>query len=119
MRLTASEKYEIIRQITRSELGVKRTLQEYGIARSTFYKWYQNYLENGLKGLNPKQRISSRQWNSIPEAQKNLVVEEAILKVMSLGKDTDTNGAITGVLAGILMDMRVLSIPLHWIGSLK
>ena len=38
MRLTATEKYEIIQQVTRSELGVKRTLEEYGIARCTFYK---------------------------------------------------------------------------------
>ncbi len=78
MRLTASEKYEIIRQVTRSELGVKQTLQEYGIARSAFYKWYQSYLENELEGLKPKQRISNRQWNSIPETQKDLVVELAL-----------------------------------------
>lgn len=54
MRLTAAEKHEIIQQVTRSELGVKRTLKEYGIARSTFYKWCQSYLENGLEGLTPK-----------------------------------------------------------------
>ena len=47
MKLTATEKYEITQQVTRSELGVKRTLKEYGIARSTFYKWYQSYLEQG------------------------------------------------------------------------
>jgi len=39
MRLSASEKYEIIQQVTRSDLGVKRTLDEFGIPRSTFYKW--------------------------------------------------------------------------------
>ncbi|KUF41716.1 hypothetical protein AS361_01495 [Myroides marinus] len=43
--------------------------------------------------------------------------EEAILKVMSLGKDTDTNGAITGALAGILYGFE--SIPKHWIEPLK
>ncbi|WP_369077085.1 helix-turn-helix domain-containing protein [Flavobacterium adhaerens] len=51
MRLTATEKHEIIQQVTRSELGVKRTLEEYGISRSTFYKWYQSYLEQGFDGL--------------------------------------------------------------------
>jgi len=39
MRLSASEKFEIIQTLTGSELGVKKTLKEFGIARSTFYKW--------------------------------------------------------------------------------
>ncbi|WP_397259307.1 IS3 family transposase [Paenimyroides viscosum] len=78
MRLTATEKHEIIQQVTRSELGVKRTLEAYGISRSTFYKWYQNYLEKGFDGLKPKQRLTNRQWNSIPDNQKDLVVELAL-----------------------------------------
>ncbi|WP_326984204.1 helix-turn-helix domain-containing protein [Chryseobacterium sp. MYb264] len=51
MRLSASEKYEIIQEVTTSEIGVKQTLESFGIARSTFYKWYQKYLENGYDGL--------------------------------------------------------------------
>lgn len=47
MRLSASEKYDIIQEVTTSEIGVKRTLESFWIARSTFYKWYQKYLENG------------------------------------------------------------------------
>ena len=78
MRLTATEKHEIIQQVTRSELGVKRTLKEYGIARSTFYKWHQSYLEQGFDGLKPKQQLTNRQWNSIPDSQKDLVVELAL-----------------------------------------
>ena len=78
MRLSASEKYEIIEVVTRSEIGVKRTLDEFGISRSTFYKWYSNYLENGFEGLKPKQRLTNRQQNSIPETQKDLVVELAL-----------------------------------------
>ena len=38
--------------------------------------------------------------------------EEAIIKVMSLGKDNDTNGAITGALTGTLYGFE--SIPSHW-----
>ena len=38
MRLSAAEKYEIIQTVTRSEIGVKRTLESFGIARSSFYK---------------------------------------------------------------------------------
>ena len=50
MRLSAAEKYEIIQLVDRSELGVNRTLKEMGIHKSTFYKWYQAYLANGLDG---------------------------------------------------------------------
>lgn len=78
MRLSASEKYEIIQAVTTSEIGVKRTLESLRIARSTFYKWYQKYLENGYDGLETSKRTSKRQWNSIPEEQKDLVVEIAL-----------------------------------------
>lgn len=78
MRLSASEKYEIIQEVTTSEIGVKRTLESFGIARSTFYKWYQKYLKNGYDGLETSKRTSKRQWNSIPEEQKDLVVEIAL-----------------------------------------
>lgn len=67
MRRSASEKMEIIRIVEGSELGVKRTLQELGISRSTFYEWYRRYLESGYDGLKPK--VSQRKlfWNKIPE----------------------------------------------------
>ncbi|MDM1300008.1 transposase, partial [Empedobacter falsenii] len=78
MRLSASEKHEIIQIVTRSEIGVKRTLEEFGIARSTFYKWYSNYLENGFEGLESKNYSTHRKWNSIPDSQKDLIVELAL-----------------------------------------
>lgn len=78
MRLSAGEKYEIIQAVTTSEIGVKRTLESFGIARSTFYKWYQKYLENGYEGLETTERTAKRQWNSIPEEQKDLVVKIAL-----------------------------------------
>lgn len=78
MRLSASEKYEIIQTVTQSELGVKKTLQELGISKSTFYKWYSKYLDQGYDGLLSKKKASNRQWNSIPQQQKDLVVEIAL-----------------------------------------
>ena len=45
MRLFPEEKLEIIRMVTRSEIGVNRTLRELGIPKSTFYNWYKLYLE--------------------------------------------------------------------------
>jgi putative transposase len=72
MRLSASEKYEIIQTVTRSELSVKKTLQEFGIAKSTFYKrppqrWYSSYLDHGYDGLLSKEKVSNRKWNAIPQ----------------------------------------------------
>jgi len=78
MRRSASEKLEIIRIVEGSELGVKQTLEELGISRSTFYEWYKNYLENGFDGLKPK--VANRQsfWNKIPDTRRNEVVEIAL-----------------------------------------
>lgn len=43
--------------------------------------------------------------------------DEAVLKAISLGKDTDTNAAITGALAGLLYGYN--NIPTHWLKPLK
>jgi putative transposase len=77
MRLTAAEKQEIIKLVEGSEIGVNRTLLQLGINKSTFYKWYKIYLDKGSSGLESK-RISRQQWNTIPQAEKNLVVEIAL-----------------------------------------
>lgn len=77
MRLSAAEKQEIIQLVERSELGVNRTLKEFGIHKSTFYNWYKTYLQKGPEGLAP-QRRSRQQWNSIPSVQKEMVVEIAL-----------------------------------------
>lgn len=78
MRLTPSEKAEIIGLVERSELSVNRTLKQLGINKSTFYNWYHLYQQNGLEGLYPLRSNNRQQWNSIPQEQKNLVVEVAL-----------------------------------------
>jgi len=78
MRFTASEKEEIIHLVTRSEIGVNKTLHEIGVNKSTFYNWYNVYNKDGIDGLAPSKRASNRQWNSIPQEQKNLIVELAL-----------------------------------------
>lgn len=78
MRFTVSEKQEIIHMVTRSEMGVNKTLREIGLNKSTFYNWYNAYSENGVDGLIPNKRSRNRQWNSIPQQQKNLVVKVAL-----------------------------------------
>jgi putative transposase len=78
MRFTASEKEELIHMVVRSDIGVNRTLREIGLNKSTFYNWYKVYSDVGIDGLEPSKRTSNRQWNSIPQEQKNLVVELAL-----------------------------------------
>jgi len=78
MRFTASEKQEIINIVVRSEIGVNKTLREIRLNKSTFYNWYKIYSDKGIDGLAPCKRTSNRQWNTIPQEQKNLVVELAL-----------------------------------------
>ena len=78
MKLTAQEKQEVIKMVEGSELGVHQTLLRLGIAKSTFYKWYKAYLDKGMLGLEPKPPGNRRQWNTIPEVEKTLVVELAL-----------------------------------------
>jgi len=78
MRRSASEKMEIIRIVEGSELGVKRTLKELGISRSTFYQWYRRYLDKGFEGMKPKESKRKSFWNKIPEKERQKVVETAL-----------------------------------------
>jgi putative transposase len=80
MRRSASEKMEIIRIVQDSELGVKQTLEELGISRSTFYVWYKHYLEEGFEGLKPKPPNRKSFWNKIPEKEKKKVRDIALEK---------------------------------------
>lgn len=76
MRFSQQEKYEIIRIVEDSEIGVHRTLKELGIHKSTFYNWYGRYNAEGFDGLASKRRKSF--WNRIPPKMKNEVVELAL-----------------------------------------
>jgi len=78
MRRSAGEKMEIIRIVQDSELGVKRTLEELGISRSTFYDWYKRYLDEGYEGLKPKESKRRSFWNKIPAQERKKVVETAL-----------------------------------------
>ena len=51
MRMTAAEKMEIIKMVEQSPIGVKATLEQIGIHRSTFYAWYDRYVKFGETGL--------------------------------------------------------------------
>ena len=78
MRYSQAEKMEVIRIVEGSGLGVKATLRELGINRSTFYDWYRRYLDDGYDGLAPEKSWRRRFWNSIPEEVKRKVIELAL-----------------------------------------
>ena len=78
MRHSQSEKMEIIRIVENSEVSVKHTLQELGVNRSTFYKWYNRYEESGYDGLAPRYSPPNQFWNEIPPWEREKVVDEAL-----------------------------------------
>lgn len=78
MRYTQAEKLEIIRLVEQSQLPVKRTLAELGIARSSFYDWYRRYQRDGYDGLAEHPSRPRRFWNRIPEAVREQVVQIAL-----------------------------------------
>ena len=78
MRFTQQEKYEIIRLVETSEIGVNRTLKEIGLNKSTFYNWYSRYHEDGFDGLAPRHRAHNTYWNKIPDKVRSQVVEMAL-----------------------------------------
>lgn len=80
MHYSQREKYEIIRLVEQSDLGVIRTLKQLKVNKTTFYKWYKSYLENGYDGLKRKQSGQKYSWNRINEADRDKVVEIALEK---------------------------------------
>jgi putative transposase len=77
-RTSASEKYEIIRLVEDSALSVKQTLAEIGVPRSTFYRWYEQYQQAGMDGLQDRSSQPRQFWNRIPEAVREQVVQIAL-----------------------------------------
>jgi transposase-like protein len=78
MRYSQAEKMEIIRIVENSEVSIRGTLKELGINRSTFYTWYQRYIEGGYEGLAYKYQPPRQFWNAIPPGEREKVVEKAL-----------------------------------------
>jgi len=77
MKYSQSEKMEIIRMVENSSLSAKKTLEEIGISRSTFYEWYKRYQEDGFEGLRSRNKSPRQVWNKIPEWERQRVVQVA------------------------------------------
>ncbi len=65
MRYSVSEKAEIIKTVECSHLPVKQTLAMLDIPGSTFYRWYELWLEGGLDALEDQSPRPKLVWNKI------------------------------------------------------
>ena len=78
MRYPASEKLEIVRIVEQSHLSARRTLEQLGIPRRTFCRWYDRYLEGGPEALEDRPSAPSRVWNRIPADIHDQIIELAL-----------------------------------------
>ena len=78
IRRTPEEKRDIIHLVEHSNLSVKQTLEELDVPRSTFYRWYRLYQEDGPDGLRDQTPTPRQFWNRIPEQVKEQVVDLAL-----------------------------------------
>ena len=78
MRYPASEKLEIIRIVEQSHLPARRTLEQLGIPRRTFCRWYDRYLEGGPEALQDRPSAPSRVWNRIPSEIHEQIIQLAL-----------------------------------------
>jgi putative transposase len=78
MRYPTSEKLEIIRLVERSALPVRRTLEKLGIARATFYRWYDLYRSGGPEALADRRPRPDRVWNRIPDGVRGRIIKMAL-----------------------------------------
>jgi len=78
MRYPAPEKVEIIRLVEQSSLSVRRTLDQIGVPRATFYRWYDRYQIGGPEALEDRPGRPSRVWNRIPDEVRAGIIELAL-----------------------------------------
>jgi transposase InsO family protein len=78
MRRSQAEKMEIIHLVEHSDLPITRTLDELDVPRSSFYRWYLKYQEDGYEGLADYKSSPRQFWNRIPDIVRDQVVQIAL-----------------------------------------
>ena len=78
MRYPASEKLEIIQLVEQCHLSVRRTLAQFGIPSTTFYRWYDRYRTGGPEALEDRHPKPNRVWNRIPDAIRAQLLQLAL-----------------------------------------
>jgi putative transposase len=77
-RPSPSDRVEIIRLVEESHLPACRTLEILGIARSSFYRWYDRYQQGGPEALADRRSRPDRVWNRIPDEIRAQIIEMAL-----------------------------------------
>jgi mannose-6-phosphate isomerase-like protein (cupin superfamily) len=57
---------------------VRRTLAQFGIAGTTFYRWYDRYRTGGPEALEDRRPKPNRVWNRIPDAIRAQLLQLAL-----------------------------------------
>ena len=78
MRYPAAEKLEIIRIVEQSHLPARRTLEQLGIPRRTFCRWYDRYVDGGPELLEDRPSAPGRVWNRILSDIHDQIIELAL-----------------------------------------
>lgn len=78
MKPSPSDRVEIIRLVEESHLPARRTLEILGIARSSFYRWYDRYQRGGPEALADRPSRPDRVWNRIPDEIRAQIIEMAL-----------------------------------------
>ena len=78
MKPSPSDRVEIIRLVEESHLPARRTLEILGIARSSFYRWYDRYQQGGPEALADRPSRPDRVWNRIPDVVREQIIEMAL-----------------------------------------
>jgi len=98
VRRTASEKMEIIRPVDGTDLPARQTLRQLGVPRSTFYGWYQRYLDEGFDGLHDRKPAARGRWNRIPERVQKEVLDLALERTDLSPRETKVHAATSRIL---------------------
>ena len=78
MKPSPSDRVEIIRLVEESHLPARRTLELLGIARSSFYRWYDRYQQGGPEALADRPSRPDRVWNRIPDVVREQIIDMAL-----------------------------------------
>ncbi len=70
---------EIIHLVEHSDLPISKTPDELDVPRSSFYRWYQKYQEDGYEGLADSMSSPRQFWNRIPDIVRD-TLELALAK---------------------------------------
>ena len=101
MRYSQAERMDIIHLVEHADQPVKRTLEELGLPRSTFYRWYRRYLEAGYDGLADQKPGPRQIWNRIPDEVRQQVVDVALEHPEKSPREVD----------GISLILKAISFP--------